>query len=57
MWFHMVVKKPSMKADLAIYGHVVDVSGQWMSVSLILGFKLNFISCTNWDGFRKSNHK
>ena len=46
-----------MKADLAIYSHVVDASGQCMSVSLILGFKLDFSSCAIWDGFLKSNHK
>ena len=42
-WLHMpcnaptqhyrVDKKLSVKADLAIYSHVVDVSGQFMSVS------------------------
>ena len=45
-----------MKAVLAIYSHVVDISVQCMSVSLILGFKLDFSSCANWDGFRKSIH-
>ena len=29
-------QKPSVNVDLAIYSHVVDVSGQRMSVSLIL---------------------
>ena len=33
-----------MNADLAIYGHVLDVSGWCMSVSLILGIKLDFSS-------------
>ena len=32
-----------MKADLAIYGNIVNASGQCISVSLILGFK-NWIS-------------
>ena len=41
MQFYWVGKKPSMKADLTIYSLVVDVSGQDMSVSLILG---NWIS-------------
>ena len=45
-----------MKADLAIYSHIVDVSGQRMSVSLILGFKLDFSSCAIWDGFCKFSH-
>ena len=44
-------KKPSVKADLAIYSHVLDVSRQYMSVSLILGFKLDFSSNVNWDDF------
>ena len=28
-----------MKADLAIYNDIVDTSGRYMSLSLILGFK------------------
>ena len=49
--FYRVGKKPSVKAYLAIYSHILDVSGQCMSVSLILGIKLDFISCANWDSF------
>ena len=49
-------KKPSVKADLAIYSHVVDASGQCMSVSLILGFNLDFSSCDNLVSFYKSSH-
>ena len=33
-----------------------DVSGLCMSVSLILGFNLDFSSCDNWDAFCKSSH-
>ena len=33
-----------MKADLAIYSQVLDVSGQCMSVSLMLGIILDFSS-------------
>ena len=33
-WFYRVGKKPSVKADLAIYSHAVDVGGQCMSESL-----------------------
>ena len=56
-WFYRVGKKPSVKADLATYSHVVDVSGQCVSVSLItLGFKLDFSSCAIWDSFCKSSH-
>ena len=43
-----VVYKLSVKADLDIYSHEVNASGQCMSVSLILGFKLNFSSCAIW---------
>ena len=32
-------KKPSVKADLAIYSHVADASRQCMSISLIFGFQ------------------
>ena len=55
MWLYRVDKKPSVKADLAVYSHVVDVSGQCMSmnVSLIIGFTLDFSSCADWDGFCK----
>ena len=45
-----------MKADLAIYNHVVDAFGQCMSESLILGFNLDFSSCDNLVGFCKSSH-
>ena len=43
--------KPSVKAELAIYDHVLDISAKRMSVSLILGFKLDFSYCVNMDGF------
>ena len=46
-----------MEADLAIYSHVIDASGQCMNVSLILGFNLDFSSCDNLVGFSKSSHK
>ena len=54
--FYRVCKKPSVKADLAIYSHLHDVSGQCTSVLLVLFIKLDFNSCTNWDGFCKSSH-
>ena len=47
-------KKAYVKADLAIHGHVVDVSGQWMSVSLTLGLKLEFNSCGNLVSFHNN---
>ena len=45
--FYKVSKMPSVKADLDICSHVLDVSGCCMSVSLILGIKLDFSSCAN----------
>ena len=41
MQFYRVDKKLSVKADLAIYGHVVDVPGQGMSVSSLSMAVLN----------------
>ena len=55
-WFYSVGKKPSVKADPAIYRHALEVSGQCMSASLILFIKLDFSSCAKWDGFCKSSH-
>ena len=52
MQLDSVAKKPSVKADLAMYSHAVDVSRQYMSVSLILGCKLDFSSCAIRAGFR-----
>ena len=46
-------KELSVKADLAIYSHVLAISGWSVSVSLILAFKLYFNSCLNWGGICK----
>ena len=35
-WFYRVGKKPSVKADLAIYSHTLEFSGRCMSICLIL---------------------
>ena len=51
-----VGKKPSVKADLAIYSQAVDVRGQCMSESLKLGHNLDFSSCDIMIGFHKSSH-
>ena len=53
---YMVGKKPSVKADLAIYSQAVDVRGQCMSESLKLGHNLDFSSCDIMVGFHKSSH-
>ena len=55
-WSYMVGKKPSVKADLAIYSQAVDVRGQCMSESLKLGHNLDFSSCDIMVGFHKSSH-
>ena len=54
--FYTVGKKPSVKADLAIYSQAVDVRGRCMSESLILGHNLDFSSCDIMVSFRKSSH-
>ena len=54
--FYRVGKKPSVKADLAIYSHAVDVGGQCMSESLTLVHNLEFSSCDIMVGFCKSSH-
>ena len=53
---HMVGKKPSVKADLAIYSQAVDVCGRCMSGLLKLGHNLDFSSCDIMVGFHKSSH-
>ena len=53
---YRVDKKPSVKADLAIYSLEVDASGQCMSESLILGHNLDFSSGDILVGFCKSSH-
>ena len=54
--FHRVGKKPSVKADLAIYSQAVDVRRWCMSESLKLGHNLDFSSCDIMVGFHKSSH-
>ena len=44
-----------MKADLAIYTHVLGVPGQYESVALMLSHIMDF-NCANRDGFHKSSH-
>ena len=51
---YRVDKKQSVKVDLAIYSHAVDVCGQCMSESLN---NLDFSSCDIMVGFCKSSHK
>ena len=45
-----------MKADLAIYTHVLGAPGQYESVALMLSHKMDFNCCANRDGFCKSSH-
>ena len=45
-----------MKADLAIYGLIVGMSGQWEDVATMLNIKLDFCCCDNSVGFCKSSH-
>ena len=45
-----------MKANLAIYTHVLDVPGQYENVTLMLSHKMDFNCFANRDGFCKSSH-
>ena len=47
----------ALKTDLAIYSHAIDVHGQFMSESLILGHNLDFSSCNIMVSFCKSSDK
>ena len=49
-------RKPSVKADLAIYTHVLGEPGQYESVALMLSHKMDFNCCANRDGFRGDSH-
>ena len=40
-----------MKADLAIYSHILGVSGHCWSVTLMLCYKMDFSSCAIKDSF------
>ena len=53
---YRVGRKPFMKADLAIYSHKIDVAGQCMSESLMLGHNLDFSTCDILVSFCKSSH-
>ena len=53
---YTVGKKPSVKADLAIYSQAFDVRGRCMSELLRLGHNLDFSSCDIMVGFHKSSH-
>ena len=55
-WIDRVDKKPSVKADLAIYSCVLGVTGQWVSVALTLCHQLDFSCCDNSVSFCKSSH-
>jgi len=55
-WLNRVSKKPSVKADLLIYSNCVTVSGQCLSMAIIISNKMDFNSCVNWDSFSKSSH-
>ena len=44
-------EKLSVKAGLAIYTHVLGVSGQYESVALMLSQEMDFNCCANRDSF------
>ena len=45
-----------MKADLAVYISMHGAPGQYKSVALMLGYKLEFSCCAIRDGFRRDSH-
>ena len=45
-----------MKADLAVYIDMHGAPGQYKSVALMLGYKLNFSCCANKDGFHRDSY-
>ena len=49
-------EKPPVKEDLAIYIDMHGAPGQYKSVALMLGYKLNFSCCANRDGFCRDSH-
>ena len=53
---YRVGKRPSVKADLAIYSLVVGMSGLWVNVATMLNNKLDFYCCDNSVSFCKSSH-
>ena len=59
LWTFTVLQareKPSVKADLAIYTHVLGVPGQYESVDLMISHKMDFNGCANRDGFHTDSH-
>ena len=42
-WLDRVGKKPSLKADMAIYSYIVTVSGEYLSVAITLSNKMGLI--------------
>jgi len=55
-WLHRVGKKPSVNADLLIYGNCVTVSGQCLSVAIIISIKMDFNFYAYIAHFPKSSH-
>ena len=49
-------EKPPVKADLAIYINMLGVPGQYNSVALMLGYKLDSSFCANKDSFCRDSH-
>ena len=45
-----------MKADLAVYIDMHGAPGQYKSVGLMLGYKLDCSCCANRNGFRRDSH-
>ena len=55
-WFDRLEKKPSVKADWAIYTHMLGVPRQYLSVAIMLSYKLDFSCCADMVGFPRPSH-
>jgi len=55
-WPDRVSKKPSVKVDLLSIA-ILSLSGQCLSVAIIISNKIDFNFCACMDGFPKSSHK
>ena len=55
-WFDSIGKKPSVKADLAIYDQVLGVSGWYMSAAFTYRQKMDISYCGNKASFHRPGH-
>ena len=54
LWLVWVRKKPSIKADLVIHSYIDTVSGEYLSVAIMLAIRFQLL-CNFRDSFCKSS--